>query len=376
MVSSAKLALYALLQGIQSSGLGRNLKAFILRCLLLWPRILRLLRKVWSWYFQTNRGEKSTKGASDVIVCASRAFGRVPVGEASGHSMSGSNDVEQSIPMEDVIQRTPSVPHSLSSRGPSPHGSLRLSATPFPPGSVHSLASSLPSENEVGAMEWIMRRSNTPVNWTHSRDAGRQFTGVSSRGHSRPSSPSLFRRHSSRPNTPTRADIDIATRLAMIQRSQDSPEGSPSKIPIEVKEPSRPGTPEDTRSVYSFHPPQLPSAMVHGETQSPPTHPRFPSPELVNPSAVSLHSRGQSPSGTHTGSHQSRESIRPEGPMASQSTQVPPRPPFPFPEPSIPRISTRASTVNVRNSPFRPGTPPVKPMHSGQVSRYVKNGDV
>jgi hypothetical protein len=221
-----------------------------------------------------------------------------------------------------------------------------------------------------------MRRSSTPVDGTHSRAAGRQFTGVSSRSHSRPSSPSpfTFLRHSPRPNTPTRSDIDIPARLAMIQHSLDS-EGSRSEIPIEIKGPSRPGTPEDTGSVYSFLPPQLPSVTVHGQIQGPSTHHRLPSTEFVNPSADS---EGHSPSGsgTHVGAHQSMESIRPESPMTSQSTQAPSGPPIPFPVPSISHISIRAPAMSARNSPFRPGMPPVKPMHSEQVSRYVKNGDV
>jgi hypothetical protein len=394
MVSYAKLVLSVLIQGIQSSSVGRNLKAFILRCLLLWPRILRSLRKVWSCYFQTSSSdEKNTKGDSDtggpsstgalwkreecVVVCASQAFGKVPVGEPSGHFMSGSSDAEPSIPMED--RRNPSVPHSPSFHAPSRQGSPRLSAPPSTQGSPHTSTSSLPEENALVPMEWFMHRSNPPVNWTHSRAAGRQFTGVSSRSHSRPSSPSPFQflRPSSRPTTPTRSDVDIPSRLAMIQHSLDS-EGSPSEIPIDIKEPSRPGTPEDTQSEYSFSPPQLPSVTVHGRTQSLSTH---PSTEFVNPSAES---KGHSLSeyGTQIGAHQSKESIRPEGSMTSRSTRAPPRPSFTFPAPvtfpvpSIPGTSTQASTMNAGNSPFRPDTPPVRPMNSDQVSRFLKKGDV
>src|SRR6266849_5049556 len=203
MVSSPKLALSVLFQGIRSSSLGRNLKAVILRCLLLWPRILRSLRKVWSRYFQTSSSdEKNTKGDSDtggpsstselrkreeyVVVCASRAFGRAPVGEPSGHFMSGS---EPSTPLEDIVPRSPSV-HTLSSRAPSRQGSPHLSAPPSSRGSPHTSTSSLRDGSALGSMERFMHLSSTPVNWTHSRAAGRQFTGVSSRSHSRPSSPS------------------------------------------------------------------------------------------------------------------------------------------------------------------------------------------
>jgi hypothetical protein len=398
MVFSSKLAPSVLFQSIRSSRLGRKLKAFILRCLLLWPRILRSLRKVWSWYLQTSTSDgKGTKGDSGtgglpptgalwkreecVVVCASKAFGRVPAGEPGGHFMSGSSDAEPSIPMEDTVRRNPSVPHSLSSHAPSRQGSPRLSASPSTQGSPRTSASSLREESAPIPMEWFMHRSNSPVNWTHSRTAGRQFTGVSARSHSRPSSPSPFPflRHPSRPNTPTRFDIDIPPRLAMIQHSLDS-EGSPSEIPIDIKEPSRPGTPEDSdkRSEYSFSPPQLPSVTADGRTQSFSTYHRFPSPEFVNPSADSK-GHNLSGYGTHMGAHQSRESIRPEGSMTLRSTQALPRPSFTFPtfpEPSIPGISTQASTVNAGNSPFRPGTTPVRPMNSDQVSRYLKKGDV
>jgi hypothetical protein len=362
MVSSAKLALSILFQAIRSSSLGSNLKAFILRCLLLWPRILPGLRKVWLWYFQTSSNdEKDTKRDSDtrgpsstgelrklqecVVVCASQAFGRVPAGEPSRHFMSGPSDAEPSTPIEDIIRRDPSV-HSLSSHAPSRQGSPRLSAPPSPRGSPHSSASSLREDIALSPMdaEWFTRRSSTPVSWTHSRAAGRQFTGVTSRSHSRPSSPSPF-------------PFPFPRR-----------ENSPSRIPIEIRGPSRPGTPEDTRSVDSFSPPQgpqLPSATVHGRAQSLSTHHWLPSTEVVNPPADS---NGHSPSGygAHIGAHQSRGSIRPESPMtsSSQSTQAFPRPSIPFPEPS-----------HVGNPQFQQGNP-VRPMHSDQVSRYVKNGDV
>lgn len=378
MVSSTKLALSVLFQVIRSSSLGRNLKAVILRCLLLWPRILHNLRKVLSWYFQTSSGdEKDTKGNSGfgrpappgalrkreecAVVCASQAFGSLPVGEPSGHFMSGSSDAGPSVPMED-IRRSPSV-HTLSSHAPSSQGPPRHSAPPSLRGSPHASTGSLREESALGSMQWLMHRSNTPVNWTHSRAAGRQFTGVTSRRPSSSSSSPILRRPS-RPNTPTRSDIDIPARLAMIQQSLDS-EGSPSEIPpIEVTSPSLPSTPEHTQS-------ELPSVTAHGRTQNLSTHHRLPSTEFVSPSADS---NGHSPSayGTHMGAHQSRGSIRPESPMTSSSQSTQAR--IPFPEPSISCVS-QASTMSARNSPFRPGIP-VRPMHSEQVSRYVKNGDV
>jgi hypothetical protein len=128
MVYSAKLALFAFLQSVRSSSLGRKFRVFILRCVLLWPRILRSLRKVWLWHFQTSsRDEKKTKGDTGgpfylgttrqreeyVVVCASQDFGGV--GRPSRHSVLRSSNAEQSIQLEDGIPRNPSMLHPLSS---------------------------------------------------------------------------------------------------------------------------------------------------------------------------------------------------------------------------------------------------------------------
>jgi hypothetical protein len=160
MASFVKLALFASLRNMRSTTLGRNLKALILRFLLLWPRILRSLRKVWSWYFQTSfSDEMKTEGDNGepsmgtlrkrkeyAVVCASRDSG--DVGGPSRYSISGSSYAEQSIPLEIVIQQTPSVPHSLSfSYAPRPQGSPRLSAAPIPLGSPHTPSSSLRAES-------------------------------------------------------------------------------------------------------------------------------------------------------------------------------------------------------------------------------------
>ena len=386
MVSFDKLALFAsFLQRVRSISLGPNLRAFILRCLLLWPRILRYVRNVWSWHFQTSfsdekkpkrhtRGPYSTetlrKREGCVVVCASRDLGGG--GEPSRHSILGSNDAEQSIPLKD-IPRTPSVPHSLSSsHAPSPQGSPRLSATRLTSGSPYGSTSSLRTGNPHGAMEFIIRRSNTPVSWTHPRATSRQFIGSSSLSHSRPSSP--FRLLISRPSTPAKHDSDDIEKRqetqAPVQQSQGSLEGSTSEVSIQLELPSRSASPEDTESMSSFSRPQIP--LVHGSTQSLPTHHQLPSSDSVNSSVVSSHS-GRTPStyGVYTGAHQSRGSNQDSVP--SQSIQ-PPR--IPFPQPSLPHISTQISTTNAPNAPPRLDTLPVRPMHTEQVSRYMKKGDV
>jgi hypothetical protein len=390
MVPSAQPALFAFLRSVRLVSLGRNLRAFILRCLLLCPRILHSLRKVWSRYFQTSSSdEKKTKGDTGEppstgtvqkreeceVVCASQDFGEG--GEPSWHPISGSSNAEQSIQLEDVIRRTPSVPHTLSSSyapSPSPRGSPRHWATRLPSGSPHTSASSLRAEDPLAAMELFLGRSNTPVSWTHSRATGRQFTRASSRSRSRPSSPSL--RHFPRPYTPTKHDIDISTRPTMIQYSQGSPEGSISEVPIQLEQPSRPASPEDTQSSM-YSPPRPRLSPVHDRTQSLPTSHQLPSTVSVNSSSVSSHSRGHSPSmyGEHIGAHQSRGNI--QNFVTSQSTQVSTGPSFPLPEPFVSLISesTQISTTIAPISPSQPDTR-VRQMTSDQVSRYVKKGDV
>jgi len=397
MVSSAKLALFAFLRSVRSISLGRNLKAFILRCVLLWPRILRSLRKVWSWYFPTSsRDEKKTEGDTGglsssetmrkreecVVVCASRDFGGV--GKPSRRSILGSSDAEQSIPLEEGIRRDPSVPHSLSSSYAPP---------PQPSGSPHTSVRSLRTESSRGSVYY---RSHTPVSWTHSRATARQFTGgASPRTRSRPSSTSL--RHS-RPNTPTRPDFDIPTLPTMTQDSQGPPEDSTSGVPIQlspesprdrsrpsspsrrhfsrpntptipefdvsappimtqdpqgspgdstsgvsiqVEQPSRSASPETTDSMYSTSRPRLPS--LDGSTQSfPISHQHRPT-ESVNSSGVSSDLKGHSPpmSGGHMGAQDSKESI--QDPLTSQPTQAPH---VTFPDASASRIPTKISTTN------------------------------
>ena len=560
MVSSAKLALFAFLRSVGSISLGRDLKAFILRCVLLWPRILRSLRKIWSWYFQTSpRDEKRTKGDTGgpsspetmgkreecVVVCASDFGGG---GKPRRRSILGSSNTEPSIPLEEGSIRPPSVPHSLSpSRAPSP-----------PPSSPHNSARSLQTDGSRGSVYY---RSHTPVSWTHSRATARQFTGgASPRIRSRPSS--TFLRHSSRPNTPTRPDFDLSILRTATQDSQGHPEDStsgastqlsprdrsrppsPSRtyssrpdtptspdifasslpamtqdpqgslgdstsgVSIQVEQPSRSASPENTESMHSTsrrlpsldgltqsfptshqHPstesvnssavssdlsghspsmsvghisaqdskesiqdpltsqptqtpqitfpvpstsrrltktsttnditqrtpgvshsrtsshapspqgsPKLPDvplpldspytlasslraespqlSPVHGLTSSLPTHHQFSSTESMNPSVVASHSREPSPSmhWVNPGANQSRGSF--QGSVTSQSSRAPDWPPFMDPDPSTFRMSAQISTTNAPNSSSRPGTPLVRPMHSDQVSRYVKKGDV
>ena len=371
MVSSTKLSLFAFLRSVRSTGLGRNLRAFILRCLL-WPRtLLSFLRKAWLWYFQTSaKDEKKTNGDTGgpsstgmlrmreeyVVVCASQDLGGG--GEPRRPAILGSSDAEQSIPLELVIPRTPSVPSLSSSRAPSSPGPSMLSANRPPLGSPRNSTSSLPGSIH-DAMELFIRQSDTPVtpaDWTHSHAAGGQFT---SRSRSSSRQPSL-RRH--RPGTP--ATHDIERPQAPIRHFQDSFERSGSEFSFQLRPPS----PEDPQSY-----PRLPS--IDDRTESFPARHQSPSTESVYLSAVS------SQSGSHRswvpwaniGARRSGGSIQDF--MTSPSTQDPR---IPFPEPSIPAppISAPIPTANEPYSPHQPCILSIGMMTSEQVSRYSKKGDV
>ncbi|KAH9963109.1 hypothetical protein BJV74DRAFT_335849 [Russula compacta] len=350
MDSSARLALSAFLRNMGSISLPRNLKAFIFRSLLLWPRFFRSLRKIWSWYFGTNSGSRDGKktggnvegpSSSAVlwerkeysVVCASRAFEEV--GDPSQrHSISRSSDAGESIQLSPVIERSPSNPYHLSS--------------PSRPETPHSF------------VELTIHRSNTPLSWTHPRAASNQFTGTSSRSRSRlrSPSPSLFHRNVSRSHTPERPNTDVSTRPAMIQDSQGSPEvsvQSPEEITVEV----RPATPPE----ISYSPPQSPVSSIRGRTTSLPTPHPFPSTESVNSSVDSSHSGRPS----FSGSIQAR---------SQQLINASPEPPLALPEPNVSRISLQVPLTNAPGTEPVPGNRWIRPMHPEQVSRYVKKGDV
>jgi hypothetical protein len=219
----------------------------------------------------------------------------------------------------------------------------------------------------------------------------------SPRDRSRPSSP--FRRHFSRPSTPTSPDFDVSAPPIMTQGLQGSYPGYPaSLVSIQVEQPSRSAPPATTESMYSTSRPRLPS--IDGLTQSFPISHQHPSTASVNSSGVSWDLRGHSPSmsGGHMGAQDSKERIQDpltsrhdvaglsgahQGKrnipnyMTSQSIQTPHRPPLMISGPSVPRIPTQISMTDAQDSPPRPDTTSrVWPMQPDEVSRYLKKGDV
>lgn len=352
---------------MRSISLPRNLKAFIFRCLLLWPRVFRSLRKIWSWFFQTNpssrdgkKTEQNVEGPSSSailwerkehsVVCASLAF--EGVGDPSQrHSISRSNDAGESIQLSPVIERSPSVPHSLSSYyTPSSQGPQQHPHHPLPTGNPYLLSSPSRAETPHSTMELIIHRSNTPVSWTHPGATSNQFTGTSSRSPSRRQSPSpsLFRRHFSRSHPPERPDTDISSRPAMIQDLQGPLEvsvQSSDEISVQV----RSATPE---SQISYNPSQSSVSSIRGQTPS-------PSPSV---------------SDTHRSVHQG--TVGSIQASSHPSINASPEPALASPEPYVSRISLQVPVPNAPGTESGPRNRWIRLMHPDQVSRYVKKGDV
>ena len=400
MVSSTRSVLFSLLlQSIRYINLSHKLRASILRCLILWPRILRNLRKFWFWLFQTSssdrkEAESSTRWPSSSralrnheeynVICASRAFDEGDK-QSLGRSLSRQSDAEESIQLSAVIGRSPSVSHSpSSSHPPSLQDSPIHSVNPLTTGDINNSSSSLQPERPLSTMELTIHRSSSPVSWTHPRATSRQFTGASSRSRSprrSPSpSPSRFRRHFSRPGTPSGNDIEDPTRSTVVQGSLKSHKDSAHSstgITIQLEQPSAPVSPVTASSPLSR------LSQLQGQTQNFPMHHQFPYAESVSSSADSTSSRGNSSSvsGSNRYSHRSQGGIQ-GSPSSPHLNQAPHQPTISFPEPvvfperSVSRVSIQVSPTVVSSPQARSGLRKMKPMHSDQVARYMKKGDV
>ena len=224
MVSSTGLALFALLRSMRGPlrSIKYALKSIILRCLLLWPHILRKFRDIWSRYVQNGsrdgqRSKGNTIGISDTgtlrrqggYICASDIPERA--GEPNlRHSTSRSSNAGGSFPVE-PISRPPRMPHSPSSPLSSPSASPQSPLSPPSQGSIHAETS--PYQGAGSARRTTesldIQHSNTPLPWTHSRATSRQFTGATPVRCPDPRPPSPLRPRFSRPSTPERRQIRL-----------------------------------------------------------------------------------------------------------------------------------------------------------------------
>jgi len=391
MTPSLSLTLIAFLQRMRS--LRCDLRSFMLRCLLLWPRILRKLRNLWSLYFRTGSiatDRKKTEGDPGgpsfrgtlpkregySVICASHTFDRV--GEASqSHSVPRSGDIEESIERGSDVGRPPSVRSFPSSYPPSLQRSRQdsppHSASPLRARNVYTPSHSSRAGSPVGTRELIIDHSPDPLSYSHLHATSRQFTGAYTRTRSRSPSPSLFRRRPPSSIAGVEIGVDIPPRPAVIQESHGSPEAT--AFPIAIQPPSRSGT-MDSQAPYS---PSSPSqAPVHGQTQKFPTHHGSPSAESVSSLAGSSPLRGDNPSVygvpvhgiIHT--HHSGESVHGSS-LTPQPIQGTHQSVFSLPESAVSRIFL---PTNVLGPQPEKEWRKIRPMHSEQVSRYAKKGDV
>ena len=391
MTPSLSLALIAFLQRTRSWR--RHLRSFMLRCVLFLPRILRNLRNLWSLYFQTGSnatGRKKTGGETGVpsstgtmqewegysVICASKTFDRV--GEASkSHSIPRSANTEEPIELGTDVRRPPSghssyrPPLRLSIQDPPLHLASPLPTRNFYPSSGSSRAGS-PS----GTRELIIDQSPYPLPYGHLHATSRQFTGENSPTLSSPPSPSLFRRHP--PSPIARAELGVGglPRPDMIQEPRRSPEVPADRSPsITVQPPSRSGT-LVLQAPYSPSRPsesRLSESLVHGQTQSPPTrHDSSPIKSMdssADPPPSPVH--GVPVDGTLR-THHSGGSVD-GGFLTPQPIQATPQSVFSSRESVASRISL---TTNASSTQAGPEKRTIRPMHSDQVSRYVKRGRV
>ena len=195
MLGSARLALLALLRG--SRFVGNTLKHFVLRCLFLWPHVLRSLRRIWPLFPRTNskdipenkdlggQARPSFPGASGCegysIIYASRDPNRssepdLPLG-------SGNTEV---WPLGPIVGQLQSTPHSsLSSIAPS------LSSTHLSDRHYHGGIPSPTANLDDIPLPHTIPRLSTPLTLTHSHITSTQFAGAPrrSRPQYRPPSP-------------------------------------------------------------------------------------------------------------------------------------------------------------------------------------------
>ncbi|KAH9958307.1 hypothetical protein BC827DRAFT_1220437 [Russula dissimulans] len=396
MAPSLSLALIAFLQRARS--LRRDLKSFVLRCLLLWPRILRNLRNLWSLYFQTGSiitGRKKTGGDAEgpsstitipkregyTVICASQTFDRV--GEASpSRSISRSGDIDESTERGTDTGRAPSVisfpvpyrPSLELSRYDSP----QHSSSSLPARNVHTPGPSNSSRagSPLGTRELIIDWSPDPLPGDHLHATSRQFTGAYPHTRSRSPSPSLFRRRSPSPIAGPELGVNIPLRPVVIQESHGSPE-TPA-FPIAILPPSRSAT-EDSQAPYRpSRPSQSRPSPVHGQTQSFSTRHDSPSAESASLSVGSSRSRGHSPSVYGVPARGTLHTYHSRGSIDGSSLAPPQIQGIPQSIFSMPQFAASRVFLMTNASGTQPGTErrTIKPMHSDQVSRYTKKGGV
>ncbi|KAI0263349.1 hypothetical protein BC834DRAFT_309653 [Gloeopeniophorella convolvens] len=368
--------------------LKQRLKA-LLGCLWLsWSRFLREVKRVTQHVLigaedeakdgdQGSSGQSSLPKASpgsykgDGVICASSIPASLSEPDLR-RSTPDSDDASGFISLRPLVSRSPSAPEftvNVPQDSPRADSPQLLLDSPRRVDSPYRAETPFDSDrpranNPLTIVELRTPRVLTP----HPRTTSRQFSGVPSRASSR--SPSPFRRRSSVFRTSKRHGSTsqlsnsegthtppVRTGVTGALPARPESPGSPT-LDIYIQPPSRPGTPGSSQhtqpSYHSRH------SLQHGSSSSLVMQTEILDSLSISSSAASRRSRHRS------GSPQGPipQNVGHGDPQATFSTQQDPDT-FPFPQASPATNGYRIT-----------GTRYMQPMHSDQVSRYVRKYDV
>ena len=402
MHPSVRPGLLALIRQIRS--IGHTLKTLILRCLLFWPHFLRSLRRIWSPSSERtgsnpkdipkNKGGQarpSFPGASGVCegysaIYASRNFSRT--GEPPSPLGPGNAEPEGLSPSP-TIGWPQSAPHnpSTSSLASSLSVSRQRSDRQLSGGSTPSVSSSHNADSvRSRTRQLIIRPVNTPLTLTHSRVTSTQFTGARSRSPSPRLFPTPIKFPSSSlsrspsPSSPlhtlplplsTIQNSSIGMRNSDVVQDASSSEGSRrSSFDIRVSPPSRSQTLElDIHSALNSPRSSVSSQQGYssGLSQSPTSESEHP---IQDPLNRGFHPRYLARNAGHSSGSLPADVLSPSSDRAYYQPS--------FPQPFNSPVSVQVPIVDSSEIPSDGsiGTRAIRLMHSEQVSRYVKKGDM
>ena len=237
MLTSAALGLLTLLRRIQS--FGHTLKSLILRCLLLWPHVLRSVQRIWPLCSGTDPKDAQKKGGQERPTFPSASGGcegYSTIRASRDHNISNEPPLQSEsgstrglhIFVGPGAEQSQSVPHTgspISSIAPSLR-STHLSDRHYHGGSPSPIANpdDIPLPHNIP-------RLNAPLTLTHSRITSTQFAGAPrrSRPQSRPPSPQPY-------SHPLPQPTPVGSPAASLRPSL-SPSPSPSQSPLPLPQP-------------------------------------------------------------------------------------------------------------------------------------------
>jgi hypothetical protein len=384
MLPSAGLGLLALLRRIRSFG-GNTLRSFILRCLLLWPHVLRSLRHIWSLFSRRagspkdgpeKNGGQAFPRVSGVCEGYSAIYASHDFNSAGGsHLQLGPNNAEvpRLSPIVTVGQPQSAPPSPLLSPGSSHHSGGH---SPVDGSSIIGNADDIQLPH--------IRHINVPLTSTNSRDASTRFAGAPRR----PRSPSPVPHSHPLPQSST---LENSAASPSPVRSRPS---SLFRLPLSSRPPSPVLFPQPHRSPRSNVPDSPASTQIPNVVISPPSRmqtaewgfqgimnaplsplyleeghsPKFPTADVEHSTPDPLDT-GSSVQGN---GRQSGERSRPNS-LAPSPKQAPHSLPLVYKSQvtlvGIPGIDASGNWSDRK-------TRTIRPMHAEQVSRYEKKSDM